>query len=331
MYIHQRTDWPEFTWRTDFFATLLGDTRHQQGLWVSEMLSLNVELRDEANLNTLTSEIVQSSRIEGEYLNSEEVRSSVARRLGLETAEILLPSREIDGIVEMLLDATQNYEDILTHERLFAWHSALFPIGRSGSRPITVGAYRKDENGPMQLVSGGMGEEKVHFEAPNAPKILTEMNRFLFWFNAPTTIDPIIKAAIAHFWFITIHPMDDGNGRMARAIAEIQLSRTDRTNQRFYSMSTEIELHKKEYYDILERTQSGDLDITEWITWFFDYLHRAILTAPVRLARVYEKAHFWQAHRNTPMNTRQRKIVLRLQDDFFGKLSTGKYAKMFKC
>jgi Fic family protein len=295
------------------------------------MEALGFELRAEANLSVLTSEVVNSSAIEGETLNREEVRSSIARRLGLDVAGLPEPGREVEGVVEMTLDATQNFEAPLTNDRLFGWHASLFPTARSGMSRITVGAWRPKEAGPMKVVSGPIGREKVHFEAPGAERLESEMARFLEWVNSPPTIDPVLKAGIVHFWFVTIHPFEDGNGRIARAIGDMALSRADGTKDRFYSLSSQIEAERKEYYLQLEAAQRGNLDITQWLTWFLACLDRAIGNAEERLAIVLYKARLWQRINRRPVNNRQREVINRMLDRFEGFLTTSKYAKLAKC
>jgi Fic family protein len=295
------------------------------------MEALGFELRAEANLSVLTSEVVNSSAIEGETLNREEVRSSIARRLGLDVAGLPEPGREVEGVVEMTLDATQDFEAPLTNDRLFGWHASLFPTARSGMSRITVGAWRPKEAGPMQVVSGPIGREKVHFEAPGAERLASEMARFLEWVNSPPTIDPVLKAGIAHFWFVTIHPFEDGNGRIARAIGDMALSRAAGTKDRFYSLSSQIEAERKEYYLQLEAAQRGNLDITQWLTWFLACLDRTIGNAEDRLAIVLYKARLWQRINRRPVNNRQREVINRMLDKFEGFLTTSKYAKLARC
>ncbi|NQZ38424.1 MAG: Fic family protein [Crocinitomicaceae bacterium] len=331
MYIHQKPNWPDFIWDSNRLLKLVGRVRNQQGRLLGKMESLGFELKEEAVLETLTTDVIESSKIEGELLNTDEVRSSVARRLGMSEYGLVTSSRDIEGVVEMMLDATQKFNDQLTHDRFFSWHSALFPSGRSGMTKITIGDYRKDDTGPMQVISGAMGKEKVHFQAPQSRLVLEEMTRFIQWFNSDKDTDPVICAAIAHLWFVTIHPMDDGNGRMARAIADMQLARADQSNQRFYSMSSQIEKDKKTYYKILEDTQKGSLDITNWIEWFLDCLLKALNSTEVNLSKVFVKAKFWDIHRDTVLNNRQHDMINKLLGDFFGKLSTSKYAKICKC
>jgi Fic family protein len=294
------------------------------------MESLGFELREEAVLETLTDDIVQSSAIEGEFLNPDEVRSSIARRLGFDISGLPEASRDVEGVVEMMLDATQKYEDPLTKERLCGWHASLFPTGRSGMYKITVGDWRNDEKGPMQVVSGPMGREKVHYTAPEANLLDSEMNRFIQWFNSDNSMEPVIKSAIAHLWFVSIHPFDDGNGRIARAIADSQLARADRTKQRFYSMSAQIMKSKKEYYGILESTQKGSMNVSQWLVWYFECLTEALEATNVTLSKVLIKARFWEKHQTTRLNDRQVKMINILLGDFIGKLHSSKWARMTK-
>ena len=330
-YIHQRSGWPKLAWDTEALAGALASVRHKQGRHLGKMEALGFDLRAEASLTTLTNEVVKSSEIEGEHLNPDEVRSSIARRLGLDVAGLPRPSGNVEGVVEMMLDATRNFDAPLMEERLFGWHAALFPTGRRGMHRITVGAWRTGDAGPMQVVSGPIGRERVHFEAPEAKRLKTEMKRFLAWFNAVPEIDLVLKAGVAHFWFVTIHPFDDGNGRIARAIADMALSQADGTRDRFYSMSSAIERERKEYYRELESAQRGDLDITKWLTWFLRCLDRAIEDADRTLGSVLNKAKLWQRINRSPVNERQRAVINRMLDDFKGYLTTSKYAKLAMC
>jgi Fic family protein len=330
-YIHELADWPKLTWDAGRLSGLLADVRHRQGRLLGRMEGLGFRLRSEAKLSTLTADVVKSSAIEGETLDVEEVRSSIARRLGLEQAGAAQASRDVEGIVEMLLDATQNHAQPLTSERLFGWHAALFPTGRSGMHKITVGAWRPVEAGAMQVVSGPMGREKVHFEAPSAEKLDPEMHRFLEWFEAANGVDPVVKSGVAHFWFVTVHPFEDGNGRMGRAIVDLALARADGTAERFYSMSSQMEAERKEYYLQLERGQRNGLDVTLWLEWFLGCLGRAIVKADETLSGVLQKARFWEKVNLQPVNERQRRVINRLLDGFEGKLTSSKYAKLAKC
>jgi Fic family protein len=330
-YIHELADWPRFRWNHERLAVPLATVRHNQGRLIGRMEGLGFPQRAEAVLQSLTEEILTSSAIEGERLDRAQVRSSIARRLGMDIGALAPVDRNVEGFVEILLDATQNYRAPLTEARLFGWHAALFPTGRSGMTSITVGAWRPQESGPMQVVSGPVGREHVHFEAPTAARLPGEMRAFLAWFNAPADVDPVIFAAVAHLWFVTIHPFDDGNGRIARAIADMALARSEGTPQRFYSMSSQISIERKAYYAMLERTQKGDLDITEWIAWFLQCLDRAFGGAETILAAVLRKARFWDAHAGDALNDRQRLVVNRLLNGFDGKLTSSKYATLAKC
>ena len=293
-YIHELPDWPRFRWDQEALAVPLADIRHRQGRLLGRMEGLGFALQKEAELETLTLDVLKSSEIEGEMLDPGQVRSSIARRLGLDAAGTGPADREVEGVVEMMLDATQHFTAPLTDERLFAWHAALFPTGRSGMRKIVVGAWRDDARGPMQVVSGPVGREKVHYEAPAAPRLAEEMARFLAWANEADRADAVMRAGIAHLWFVTIHPFDDGNGRIARAIADWQLARSERSAQRFYSMSAQIRRERSEYYRILERTQKGTLDVTPWLEWFLICLGRAFDGTEATLAAVLRKARFWE-------------------------------------
>ncbi len=327
-YIYERPDWPDFTWDSRALSGPLAGVRHKQGKHLGKMEALGFELRTEASLSVLTDEIVKSSAIEGEHLNPQEVRSSIARKLGLDVAGLPKAGRDVDGVVEMMLDATRKYDRPLTGERLFGWHAALFPTGRSGMRRITVGNWRKDE---MQVVSGAIGKERVHFQAPGAERLDVEMARFLGWFESAIALDPVLKSGIAHLWFVTIHPFDDGNGRIGRAIADMALSRADQTMDRFYSMSSGIEAQRREYYLQLESAQRSSLDITAWLAWFLDCLDRTLDDAEESLAWVLDKAKLWQKINPRPVNDRQRNVINRMLDDFKGHLTTSKYAKLAKC
>ena len=332
VYIHELPDWPDFKWDIQALAEALAEVRHKQGKHLGKIEGLGFDLRTEAGVAVLTTDVVKSSAIEGENLDPGEVRSSIARRLGLDVAGLPKPGREVEGVVEMMLDATQGYDSPLTAQRLHAWHAALFPTGRSGMYPITVGNWRKDEEGPMRVVSGPMGRERVHFQAPDTARLEVEMNRFVGWFNGETTIDPVLKAAVAHLWFVTIHPFDDGNGRIARAIADMALSRADGSKDRFYSMSSRIEAERREYYLQLESTQRGSMDVTSWLAWFLACMSRAIDASDTILASVLRKARLWQQINVKPVNDRQRKVINRmLEHDWEGHLNTSKYAKLAKC
>ena len=331
MYIWSRKGWPTFTWNNDALAGLLARVSREQGRLLGKMEGLGFDLRDEAHLQTLTEEVVTSSEIEGETLAREQVRSSIARQLGMDVGGLVPADRNIDGIVEMMLDATGNYATFLTEDRLFGWHAALFPTGRSGMHKILVGQWRDDSGGPMQVVSGPMGRQKVHYEAPPAGRLPEDIARFLAWFEAPGDVDPLVIAGLAHLHFVTIHPFDDGNGRIARAIADMALARADGSAQRFYSMSAQIRIERNDYYTLLERTQKGELDVTSWLTWFLQCLHRAIEGAQEKLAAVTNKARFWEQFAKEPLNERQIKALNRVLDGFEGKLTTSKWAKLAKC
>lgn len=330
-YIHLLPDWPRFRWSEADITSPLAAVRHRQGRLIGRMESLGFERRNEAVLATLTDDVIKSSEIEGEALDREQVRSSIARRLGMDIAGAIHADRNVEGVVEMMLDATQNFAKPLNEGRLFDWHAALFPTGRSGLTRITVGAWRLDSEGPMQVVSGPYGREKVHYEAPAAERLAAEMSAFFAWFEDRDECDAVIKAALAHLWYVTIHPFDDGNGRIARAIADMALARSEGSAQRFYSMSAEIQQRRKGYYNILEKTQKGDLDVTEWLIWFLDCLDGAITRSETELQHVLEKARFWEEHRETPLNDRQRLMLNKLLDGFEGKLTSSKWAIIAKC
>ena len=330
-YIHQRSDWPAFRWDEGALAEKLAAVRHRQGRLLGRMEGLGFDLRSEATLRTLTQDVVKSSEIEGKNLDSEQVRSSLARRLGIDIGALAPADRDVEGIVEMMLDATGRYDRPLTAERLYGWHAALFPAGRSGMTRILVAAWRDDRSGPMQIVSGPYGRERVHYEAPEAARLDDEMKAFIGWFEGKPAMDPVLKAAIAHLWFVTIHPFDDGNGRIARAIADMALARSEASAQRFYSMSAQIRQERNVYYDMLEKTQKGGLDISLWLDWFLDCLDRAFDGAEAILSNVLQKAKFWERHANAGLNARQRNMLNRLLDSFEGKLTSSKYSKIEKC
>ncbi len=331
MYIRDLEDWPSFRWDSERLVAPFADVRHRQGRLTGHMEALGFGLRQEAMLQTLTSDVIKSSEIEGEHLDAAQVRSSIARRLGMDIGGLVASDRHVEGVVEMMLDATHHYDRPLDEERLFAWHAALFPTGRSGMTKITVGAWRDDSTGPMQVISGPIGQERVHFEAVAAPRLAAEMSAFLAWFNAKSEIDEVLKGALAHLWFVTIHPFDDGNGRIARAIADMALARSENSPQRFYSMSTQIRQERSAYYDILERTQKATLDVTPWMEWFVACLGRAIDGAQSMLAGVLAKARFWERLQGVPLNERQTVVLNRLRDEFEGKLTTSRYAALAKC
>jgi Fic family protein len=331
-YIHQLADWPAFRWDREALADRLAVVRHAQGRIRGRMEALGFQLQQEAVLKTLTSDVVKTSEIEGEHLDSEQVRSSIARRLGIDIGGVTYVERHIDGVVEMMLDATRQYDRPLTPERLFTWHASLFPTARTGITRISVGNWRDDSTGPMEVVSGLPGREHVHFEAPAAFRLQQETAAFLGWFNAPSETDQVLKAGVAHLWFVTIHPFADGNGRIARAIADMTLARSDSTPQRFYSMSTQIRQERADYYEILERAQrAGTLDVTPWMEWFLNCLERAIERARATLASILAKAQFWERIAGIPINDRQRLMLNLLLDGFEGKLTTSKWATIAKC
>lgn len=330
-YIHALPDWPRLTWDAARLSSLLAEVRHRQGRLLGRMEGLGFRLRSEASLTTLTADVLKSSAIEGEHLDAEQVRSSIARRLGLNVAGLKPSSRDVDGVVEMMLDATQHYDQRLTAERLFGWHCALFPTGRSGTTRIAVGRWRPVSAGPMQVVSGPIGREQVHFEAPEASRLDAEMTTFLKWMDGSADGDPVLKAGVAHFWFETIHPFEDGNGRIGRAIADMLLARADGTTERFYSLSTQIEAERQAYYRMLERNQRGTMDITPWLEWFLGCLGRAMSGAETALAQTLLKARLWEKVNHQPVNERQQKVLNRLLDGFVGKLTSSKYAKLAKC
>ena len=331
VYIYEKEGWPNFKWDIEKLLPLLGKVRNYQGRIVGKMESLGFELRDEAILDTLTLDVIKSSEIEGEILNAEQVRSSIARRLGMNIAGLIPSDRDVEGVVEMMLDATQNFKNQLTKERLFDWHSALFPTGRSGMYKIIVGNWRDDSTGPMQVVSGALGKEKIHFQAPEANLLDKEMNLFLEWINNDNLEEPVIKAGVAHLWYVTLHPFEDGNGRIARAITDMLLTRSDGIPQRFYSMSAQIRTQRKEYYEILEKTQKGSIDITSWLEWFLSCLLNALNNSEVVLRKVIFKHNFWNKNSVKLQNERQRLILNKLLDGFDGNLTSSKWAKIAKC
>jgi Fic family protein len=327
-YIYEYDNWPEFTWNDKKITVILGKVRHLQGKIFGQMSALGFSIKEETILSTLTLDVLKSSEIEGEFLNQEQVRSSIARRLGLKYAGVLHVDKNVEGVVEMMLNATQRYDMILDHERMFGWHAALFPTGWSGMHRIDTGRYR---DGEMQVVSGPMGKEKIHFQAPSAKVVKKEMNVFLDWLNKKSDIDGVIKAAIAHFWFVIIHPFDDGNGRIARAISDMLLARSEESPQRFYSLSSQILTEKKKYYEILQKVQHSSGDITDWLEWFLNCMYSALENTEEALKRVLHKADFWDKHKETILNSRQRLILNKLFDGFDGKLKSSKWAKITKC
>lgn len=326
-YIYEHKNWTNFSWNDKAINALFGEVKLIQGKIIGQMNALGFSAKEEATLTALTLDVVKSSEIEGEWLNYKQVRSSIARRLGIHTAGLVPSSRHIEGVVEMMLDATQRYSLPLTNERLFGWHAALFPTGYSGPYEIEVGKYR---TGEMQVVSGAMGKEKVHFEAVKSKRVKIEMDKFLDWFNHENQLDKVTKAAIAHFWFIIIHPFDDGNGRIGRAITDMLLARAESSGERFYSMSSQILIERKRYYEVLQKVQFSTGDITEWLEWFLHCLKNAMLATQNTTQRILRKAEFWKFHENTPINERQRTILNLLFDGFDGKLQSSKWAKITK-
>ena len=331
MFIWELADWPRFRWDQERLGRILGQARHEQGRLVGRMEALGLRLREEAVLRTLTQDVRKSSEIEGVNLDADAVRWSIARRLGIDVGGVKPADQEVEGVVEMMLDATRGFAQPLTEERLFAWHACLFPTGRSGMAKIRVGAWRDDAGGPMQVVSGPYGKARVRYVAPPASRLDTEVSAFLDWFNGETEIDSVLKAGLAHLWFVTIHPFDDGNGRIARAIADMALARSERSAQRFYSMSAQIRLERNAYYDTLEATQNGSMDVTDWQARFLGCLRRAIAGARDTLASVLLKARFWDRFATVPLNQRQVDVLNRMLDGFEGKLTSSKWAKLAKC
>jgi Fic family protein len=332
MWIHEYPEWTDFTWDIAKIGNLLARVRYHQGRIIGRITGLGMDLQREANLGILTEDVVKSSAIEGEKLNPEEVRSSIAKRLGINLAENVETSRAVKGIVEMMLDATQNYSQPLTQDRLFGWHASLFPSGRSGMNRIQTGRWRTADIGAMQVVSGPVGKEKVHFEAPFADRLGKEMQQFLKWFEDPIDTDPVLKAGIAHLWFVTIHPFEDRNGRIARAIADMALSRADKTPLRCYSLSSQIESERKDYYSQLEQQQRSSPNITDWLLWFLRCMERAIARSENELNSILKKAKLWEFINHHSIHDRQRTILKRMMEDSFeGHMNTSKYAKMVKC
>jgi len=331
MYIYQHPNWPNFTWDQTKIIYLLAEVRHLQGRLLGHMNGLEFALREEATLKTLTQDVIKSGEIEGERFDPEQVRSSIAIKLGIEIEKTPVINRDIEGVVEIMLDALRNYDLPITKNRLFDWHAALFPMGRSGIQRITVGNWRNEQSGPMQVISGPLGRERIHYEAPGFEGLELEMEQFIDWLEKENSIDLVLKSALAHFWFVTIHPFDDGNGRIARAIADMILARSEKSRQRFYSMSSQIQQERNSYYNILEKTQKGNLDITEWIEWYLKCLKRAILYSEDMLDNILFKAKFWEAHSTFSFNPRQKFVINKLLDNFEGKLNTSKWAKITKC
>jgi len=331
VYIWQRNDWPRWQYSLAELAQPLTEVGRAQGELLGRLKDLGMNLRDQASLATLTEDVVKTSEIEGEYLNVASVRSSIARQLDMDIGALAPVDRHVEGVVEMVLDATNHPNDPVTRERLFGWHTALFPTGNSGMTNLTIGAWRNDSRGPMQVVSGPVGRQRVHYEAPPADRLNTEVGQFLSWLNGPLHEPDLIRAGIGHLWFVTLHPFDDGNGRIARAIGDLLLARGDGSPQRFYSLSAQIQRERSAYYEMLERTQKGSLDITEWLSWLLGVLHRAIGHAQNKLDSVLHRVHFWQRISGTPLNERQVKLINKLLDGFEGKLTTSKWALIAKC
>lgn len=328
MYLHQKNNWQNFRYDNDLIISILGEIRLRQGILLGKSGRLGFNVKNEKYLETLSLEIIKSSEIEGENLNIQQVRSSIARRLGINAAGLVPSERYIDGIVEMNLDATRNYDQPLTEERLFGWHNVLFPTGRSGLYKIEVGKYRTRE---MEVVSGPMGMETVHYQAPKPEKVPEEMQKFLAWFNSDNAMDLVLKAAVAHFWFVTIHPFDDGNGRIARALTDMLLAKSEDSPLRFYSVSNEINTDRNGYYNILEDTETGDGDITGWLKWFLESLRKSIDKSIETIDKILDKTDFFAKISSLAVNQRQKKILTMLFDGFDGKLTTAKYAKICKC
>ena len=330
-YLWQLPDWPNLAFDAAALAAPLAQVHRAQGMLAGRMAELGLAQRDQVTLQVLTQEVITTSAIEGERLDMDAVRSSVARKLGLDIGALAPSDRHVDGVVDVVLDATRNFDQPLTPERLFGWHAALFPTGYSGRTRITVAAWRTDASGPMQVVSGPVGREKVHFEAPPAATLPAQTQAFFDWFEAAPVGDAIIKAGLAHLWLVTLHPFDDGNGRISRAVGDMALARAEGTHQRFYSFSAQIQRERKDYYDQLEATQKGPLDVTPWLHWFLGCLLRAVQGANTTLAGVLDKAQFWQRWAGTPMNARQTLVLNRVLDGMEGKLTNAKWAAMGKC
>ncbi len=331
MYIYEQHDWPQFKWDTLKFLSLLTEVRNLQGRVIGKMGNLGFDLKDIANLEMLTQDVLKSSEIEGEMFNPDQVRSSVARQLGLDLVGLIPSDKNVDGVVEMLINASEHYDKPLNKDRLFAWHRLLFPSGYSSIFDVHAGEWRDDSNGPMQVISGPIGKEKVHFQAPNANVLETEMQNFFEWLNDEQDLDLVLRSAVAHLWFVTLHPFEDGNGRIARTISDMQLARSNNQSYRFYSMSAQIRKERKQYYDILEETQKGTLDITNWIIWYLHCLLNALESSENILKTVIFKNNFWQDNASNIINERQRKILNRLLGGFEGKLTSSKWANITKC
>lgn len=330
-YVYQHYDWPHFMWDNDMVLMYLADVRFAQGKLMGKLETLGFEMRENAQFEMLSLEVLKSAEIEGELYKPDEVRSSVARKLGLDKFQNVQAGKHVDGVVEMVYDALTNFHEPLTKERLFAWHAALFPTGYSGMYQITVGQFRVDSTGPMQVVSGALGKERVHFQAPHSDLLPTEMEAFLEWFNEDQGLDLVLKAGVAHFWFLTLHPFEDGNGRIARALTDLLLARSDKSTQQFYSLSAQLLKERKAYYELLEKCQKGDMDLTNWLLWFLNCFHVAVKSTNEILNHTLQKAAFWKTHSQTLLNDRQLKVVNRLLDEFEGNLTSTKWAKMCKC
>ncbi|ACO48034.2 Fic family protein [Deinococcus deserti] len=330
VYAHQNSEWPHFRWDSSAFDVRLADIHFRRGALITAMASLGFDIRQETVLSVLVQDVTKSSEIEGEHLDAAQVRSSIAQRLGMDVAGLPPAARHVEGVVEMLLDATGRFGAPLDAERLFGWHSALFPTGRSNLRRIIVGGWRDDREGPMMVLSGPLDRQRVHFEAPAAERVPHEMDRFLTWFDT-AQLDPVVRAAVAHLWFVTIHPFDDGNGRIARAITDLALARADGTSQRFYSMSAQIERERRAYYDALENTQRGGVDITGWIVWFLDQVFAALQSAEGVLDKVRSRQAFWDLYRDVLLNGRQIKVLGKMLEGLNSKLRSSKYAALAGC
>jgi Fic family protein len=332
MWIYERNNWPNFTWDSNVIASKLSNARFKQGILLGKMENLGFDLKKQASLDILTSDILKTSEIEGEELEADQVRSSVAKHLRIAGYSLSKPNRDVEALVEMILDATQNYATPLTKERLFKWHKILFSGTYNSDGSLNIGSWRDYKKDPMQVISGPYGKEKIHFEAPNAKKVETEMKNFLKWFEGESNDDSIIKSAIAHFWFVTIHPFEDGNGRIARAVTDLALARSENSSERFYSMSTQIEADRDAYYNILEVQQKKDLDITDWLVWFIECFQKAIDNSEEIISRVIYKSKIWNEASKFSLNDRQKSIINRMLDEnFIGFMNTSKYAKLAKC
>ncbi len=331
MYIHERENWINFVWDSKKLSPVLASVRYLQGRLLGRMESLGFDFIERATLESLILDVVDTSRIEGEFLNPELVRSSIARKLGIENADFVKTPRNIDGIVDVILDATQNFDKPLTKTRLLGWHNSLFQTGFSGYQQIDVAKYR---SGGMKVVSGAFGREKIHFVAPSADRVTHEMEQFLNWLDTEKSLDVVLKSIIAHFWFVTIHPFDDGNGRIARAILDMFLAKSDNSKIRFYSLSNQIFKENKHYNNTIEKAQKGTSDITQYLEWFLGCFERALLASEQNLEIILDKAHFWDKHKLININDRQRLVINYLYDNYgkeVGFLRTSTYAKLTKC